>query len=126
MPVAVTYTARDDQLPVTSTLSNHTVYKQHSTHDSAFYMHNQTPVGYYDVMQPTSNQLVDEEWPTGLLVNQTKADNLNIRDVTRNMVTEFNRFQPVKAKFHYASWFEAGRRQVRSWSATSFDQLRTS
>ena len=89
-------------------------------------MHNQTPVGYYDVMQPTSNQSVDEEWPTGLLVNQTKADNLNIRDVTRNMVTEFNRFQPVKAKFHYTSWFEAGRRQVRSWSATSFDQLRTS
>jgi len=36
----------------------------------------------------------------------------------------------VKAKFHYASCFEAGRRQVRSWSATSFepvcDQLRTS
>jgi len=27
----------------------------------------------------------------------------------------------VKAKFHYASWFEAGRRQVRSWSATSFE-----
>ena len=38
--------------------------------------------------------------------------------------------QEIKAKFHYASWFEAGRRQVRSWSATSFkpvcDQLRTS
>jgi len=57
----------------------------------------------------------------------------------------------IKSKFHYASWFEAGRRQVRnhiplrylvpscfeagrrqlrSWSATSFehvcDQLRTS
>jgi len=36
----------------------------------------------------------------------------------------------LKAKFHYASWFEAGRRQVRSWSPTSFDpvcnQLRTS
>jgi len=38
---------------------------------------------------------------------------------------------PVKFKFHYASWFEAGRRQVRSqiplhylvrsWSATSFE-----
>jgi len=27
----------------------------------------------------------------------------------------------VKAKFHYASWFEAGRRQVRSSSATSFE-----
>jgi len=27
----------------------------------------------------------------------------------------------IKAKFHYASWFEAGRRQVRSWSATSFE-----
>jgi len=36
----------------------------------------------------------------------------------------------VNAKFHYASWFEAGRRQVRRWSPTSFepvcDQLRTS
>jgi len=36
----------------------------------------------------------------------------------------------LKAKFHYASWLEAGRRQVRSWSPTSFepvcDQLRTS
>ena len=36
----------------------------------------------------------------------------------------------LKAKFHYAIWFEAGSRQVRSWSATSFepvcDQLRTS
>ena len=36
----------------------------------------------------------------------------------------------LKAKFHYASWFEAGRRQVRCWSPTSFepvcDQLRTS
>jgi len=31
------------------------------------------------------------------------------------------RHRPVKAKFHYASWFEAGRRQVRSWSATSFE-----
>jgi len=37
----------------------------------------------------------------------------------------------LKAKFHYVSWFEAGRRQVRSqiplcylirsWSATSFE-----
>ena len=26
-----------------------------------------------------------------------------------------------KAKFHYASWFEAGRRQVQSWSATNFE-----
>jgi len=36
----------------------------------------------------------------------------------------------VKAKFHYASWFEAGRRQVRSWTPTSFEpspnQVRTS
>jgi len=36
----------------------------------------------------------------------------------------------VKAKFHYAIWFEAGRRQVRSWLATSLkpvcDQFRTS
>jgi len=36
----------------------------------------------------------------------------------------------LKAKFHYAIWFEAGRRQARSWSVTSFepvcDQLRTS
>jgi len=24
----------------------------------------------------------------------------------------------VEAKFHYAIWFEAGRRQVRSWSRT--------
>jgi len=36
----------------------------------------------------------------------------------------------LKAKFHCASWFEAGRKQVRSRSATSFepvcDQLRTS
>jgi len=37
----------------------------------------------------------------------------------------------VKAKFgfHYASWFKAGHRQVRSWSATGFEpapnQLRT-
>jgi len=29
----------------------------------------------------------------------------------------------LKAKFHYAVWFDAGRRQVRSWSA---NQLRTS
>jgi len=45
------------------------------------------------------------------------------------------RRKQLKAKFHYASWFEAGwfeagRRQVRSWSPTSFepvrDQLRTS
>ena len=30
----------------------------------------------------------------------------------------------LKAKFHYAIWFETGRRQVRSWlqSATSFEQ----
>jgi len=27
----------------------------------------------------------------------------------------------IKAKFHYASWFETGRRQVRSLSATSFE-----
>jgi len=27
----------------------------------------------------------------------------------------------LKAKFHYASWFEAGRRQVRNWSPTSFE-----
>jgi len=37
--------------------------------------------------------------------------------------------QSIKAKFHYAIWFDAGRRQVRRWSATSFepvcDQLRT-
>ena len=36
----------------------------------------------------------------------------------------------IKAKFHYAIWFEAGRKQVGSWLATSFepvcDQLRTS
>ena len=36
----------------------------------------------------------------------------------------------LKAKFHYASWFEAGCRQIWSWSATSFehvcDQLWTS
>jgi len=35
-----------------------------------------------------------------------------------------------EAKFHYAIWFVAGRRQVRSWSATSFkpalNQLQTS
>jgi len=35
-----------------------------------------------------------------------------------------------EAKLHYAIWFEAGRRQVRSWSPTSFervcDQLRIS
>ena len=30
-------------------------------------------------------------------------------------------FKFVKAKFRYASWFEAGRRQVRSWSSTSFE-----
>jgi len=24
-------------------------------------------------------------------------------------------------KFHYAIWFEAGRRQTRSWSATGFE-----
>ena len=49
------------------------------------------------------------------------------------------RLVTVKVKFHYASWFEAGRRQVqiqiplrclvRSWSATGFEpasnQLRT-
>jgi len=29
-----------------------------------------------------------------------------------------DRFEP---KFHYAIWFEAGRRQVQSWSATSFE-----
>jgi len=39
--------------------------------------------------------------------------------------------ETVKAKFHYASWFKGGRRQVRSqiplrylvpsWSATSFE-----
>jgi len=28
--------------------------------------------------------------------------------------------EPVKAKFHYASWFEAGSKLVRSWSPTSF------
>jgi len=27
----------------------------------------------------------------------------------------------LKAKFHYASWFEARRRQIRSWSPTSFE-----
>ena len=27
----------------------------------------------------------------------------------------------VEAKFHYASCFEAGSKQVRSWSATSFE-----
>ena len=27
----------------------------------------------------------------------------------------------VKAKFNYATWFEAGPRQVRSWSPTSFE-----
>jgi len=36
----------------------------------------------------------------------------------------------LKVKFHYASWFEAGSKLVRSWSATSFEpvcnQLRTS
>ena len=33
----------------------------------------------------------------------------------------------VKAKFHYASWFEAGRRQVRSWNlALSWAGLRAS
>ena len=36
----------------------------------------------------------------------------------------------IKAKFHYASWFEAGSELVRSWSPISFepvcDQLRTS
>jgi len=26
-----------------------------------------------------------------------------------------------EAKFHYAIWFEAGHRQVRSWSVTSFE-----
>jgi len=26
-----------------------------------------------------------------------------------------------KAKFHYAIWFEAGHRQVRRWSPTSFE-----
>jgi len=30
----------------------------------------------------------------------------------------------VKAKFHYAIWFEAGRRQVQSWLATSFEPAR--
>jgi len=30
-------------------------------------------------------------------------------------------FYLLKAKFHYASWFEAGHRQVRSWSPTSFE-----
>jgi len=38
------------------------------------------------------------------------------------------RVRELKAKFHYASWLEAGRRQVRSWSASNFepvcDQLR--
>jgi len=29
----------------------------------------------------------------------------------------------VKAKFHYANWFEAGRRQVRSWSANLASNL---
>jgi len=29
--------------------------------------------------------------------------------------------QTLKAKFHYASWFEAGHRQVRRCSATSFE-----
>jgi len=32
-----------------------------------------------------------------------------------------NELSTLKAKFHYASWFEAGRRQVRSWSPTIFD-----
>jgi len=27
----------------------------------------------------------------------------------------------LTAKFHYAIWFKAGRRQVRSWSTTSFE-----
>jgi len=30
------------------------------------------------------------------------------------------------AKFHYAIWFKAGRRQVRSWSLTSFEPVATS
>ena len=33
----------------------------------------------------------------------------------------FGKVASVKAKFHYAILFEASRRQVRSWSATSFE-----
>jgi len=29
----------------------------------------------------------------------------------------------IKAKFHYASWFEAGSKLVRSWSPTSFEPV---
>jgi len=31
----------------------------------------------------------------------------------------------VKAKFHYASWFEAGRRQVRTCLRPASNQIRT-
>jgi len=31
------------------------------------------------------------------------------------------RYGLFKAKFHYASWFEAGSKHVRSWSPTSFE-----
>jgi len=50
------------------------------------------------------------------------------RPTVETLFVRFSRL--VKAKFHYASWFEAGRRQVRSGSVTSFEpashQLRTS
>jgi len=34
-------------------------------------------------------------------------------------------FCAVKAKFHYASWFEASSKLVRSWSQTGSKQVRS-
>jgi len=33
-----------------------------------------------------------------------------------SVISEWFNVLSLKAKFHYASWFEAGRRQVPSWS----------
>jgi len=47
-------------------------------------------------MQQTSNQPVNEERATGLLVNQTQTNKVNIRELSHiTAVTEFKRFQPA-------------------------------
>ena len=63
--------------------------------------------------------LSDFEHPYSVAVSPTTGD----------VIVGDDHAQTVKAKLHYASGFEAGRRHIRRWSATSFEpdsnQLRT-
>ena len=96
------------------------------------WLNNRLNLCLHDTIQPVVQQLFNRFNNRLYRVDGVLRDATTSQQLFRTAVLMSSTLgrQLLKAKFHYASWFEAGRRQVRSLSATNFepvcDQLRTS